>query len=96
MEKQNRYLTENMPFEAFPARSIGETVRTWPAIEHFLGVTRHTILSVGYPIRKAGGMVFAYKAELEEFYSQQPLIDRMAQEQKRRARKKLSRKQGAA
>ncbi len=95
METQTRYMPENASFEALPARLIGETLRTWPAIEHFLGVTRHTILSVGYPIRKSGGMVFAYKAELEEFYRQQPLINRMAQERKKRLGKKTSHKKGA-
>lgn len=92
MQTQTRYMPESASSESLPARLIGETLRTWPAIEHFLGVTRHTILSVGYPIRKSGGMVFAYKAELEEFYRQQPLIDRMAEERKNRAGKPLPKK----
>ena len=37
----------------------------WKAIEAYTGLTRKTILSRGYPVRKYGG-VYAFQDELDE------------------------------
>lgn len=44
-----------------------EELQGWGAIELYTGLSRNTLLSQGYPIRKTGGTVWAMKAEIEEF-----------------------------
>lgn len=44
-------------------------LRGWCAIENYLMMSRKTIISHGYPVRKMGqtGSVFAYPSELNEY-----------------------------
>lgn len=44
----------------------------WAQIESYLGISRNTILSRRYPVRKDGG-VFAFKPELDEHGKKKPI-----------------------